>query len=116
MCGATKCTVLNLMNHIYSPLTRSSFRCASGPGAAKHYSHQNNFALAYMTLEYYFVYPSVEWANAHSPFESLSGTPREAYMWGAAVAEVSLKWFLTHTVHLNPCQEHHAKHTCGGPL
>ena len=37
---------------------------------------------------------STEWATAHGPFETPSGTIREAYMWEAAIVEVSLKFFL----------------------
>ena len=37
---------------------------------------------------------STEWATTHGPFEVPSGTIRDAYMWEAAVVEVSLKWFL----------------------
>ena len=37
---------------------------------------------------------SIEWATTHGPFKTPSGTLHEAYMWEAAIVEVSLKWFL----------------------
>jgi len=37
---------------------------------------------------------STEWSATHGPFQTPSGTVREAYMWEAAIVEVSLKWFL----------------------
>ena len=37
---------------------------------------------------------STEWTTTHGTFKTPSGTVREAYMWEAAIVEVSLKWFL----------------------